>query len=75
MTAAEAIEVWPPLGEFRCLIPPCADRWELALMRQHLIIKVDRFIDPAAALTAADEWRRAIALSEDEGSSSAPRCR
>jgi len=72
MNLGDAIEVWPRVGEFRCLLGPCADFWELALMRQHLVVKVEWFAEPAAALAAADDWRRPFDQSYDDRSVALP---
>jgi hypothetical protein len=62
---ADSIEMWEAHDELRCVIRPRGECWELSLMRRRCNVKVDVFTDAAAALAAADEWRRSIELSDD----------
>jgi hypothetical protein len=64
---ARAVEIWDSPGELRCVIRPRGDRWEVSVMREHADVKVDLFRDAAAALAAADAWRRSIDRSHNEG--------
>jgi len=57
---ADTVEIWETPGELRCVIRPRGEWWELSLMRSHSEVKVDVFKDAAAALAAADDWRRSI---------------
>lgn len=62
---ADTVEIWETPGELRCVIRPRGECWELSLMRSHCDVKVDVFKDAAAALAAADDWRRSIERSTD----------
>ena len=59
---ANCVEMWACPGELRCLLRPCHDGWELCLLRQHHVVKSDVFVDAAAAMAAADEWRDRLGL-------------
>jgi hypothetical protein len=50
------VEVWSESG-IRCMLHPHVGVWELALHRDHQIVKSDRFVDATLALVAADDWR------------------
>jgi hypothetical protein len=62
-----AVEIWTRAGGLRCVTRPRGTHWELALMRQQWVVKVDMFVDAGSALAAADEWRRALERAPDEG--------
>ena len=64
---AGTVEIWDSVGELRCVIRAHGDRWEVSVMRENADVKVDVFMDAAAALAAADAWRRSIARCHDEG--------
>lgn len=63
---ADTVEIWETPGELRCVIRPRGECWELSVMRRHCDVKVDVFVDAAAALAAADEWRRSIEFDNDQ---------
>ncbi len=57
------IEMWTCSGDLRCLMRPHRDGWELCLFRQHHVVMADVFVDAAAAVAAADEWRHRLESS------------
>lgn len=62
---AYSIDLWIAQDDLRCVIRPWGNCWQLSLMRRRSDVKVELFADAAGALSAADEWRRAIDRPEE----------
>jgi hypothetical protein len=63
---SHTVELWDRPGELRCMMRQRREGWEVCLLRHHHVVKADVFVDAAAAVAAADDWRQRLDLSPRE---------